>query len=81
MPGFKVSVDDLFLRVRNLPVGSIPAIRPIRRDLSRQVSPASSDSVLALVLAIVERSLQDGEPDCGGWATKSLITTADPGVA
>ncbi len=63
MPGFKVSVDDLFLRVRNLPVGSIPAIRPIRRDLSRQVSPASSDSVLALVLAIVERSLQDGEPD------------------
>ena len=63
MPGFKVSVGDLFLRVSNLPVGSIPAIRPIRRDLSRHVSGADRESVLALVLSIVERSLQDDEPD------------------
>ena len=56
-------VDALFLRVYDLPVRSIPTIRPIRRDLSRQVARANPESVLALALAIVERSLRDGEPD------------------
>jgi 3-methyladenine DNA glycosylase AlkD len=56
-------VNDLFLQVNALPVPSVPTIRPIRRELSRQVSGASPEVILSLALAILERSLGAGEPD------------------
>ena len=54
---------ELFDRVKALPSPTIPAIRPIRREVSRAVAEASAGEVLALVLEIVDRSLLEGEPD------------------
>ena len=56
-------VDELFSRVKALPAPTVPAIRPIRRELSRQVARNPADEVLALVQGIVERSLLKAEPD------------------
>ncbi len=80
MPGSSVLVDDLFLKVRNLPVRSVPTIRPIRRDLSRQVARANPESVLALALVIVERSLRDGEPDLR-WVGYEVVHYHRPTLA
>ena len=63
MPSNNGLVEELFLRVNNLPIPSVPTIRPIRRELSRQVARADSDAVLSLALAILERSLRESEPD------------------
>ena len=54
-------VDEIFERVAALPSPTVPAIRPIRRELSRRVARSSADEVLALVEGIVERSLLEGE--------------------
>ena len=56
-------VDELFSRVKALPAPTVPAIRPIRREFSRLVAKEESAAVLALVLAVVERSLLVGEQD------------------
>lgn len=56
-------VDDLFQQVNNLSVPSVPTIRALRRDLSRKVASAQPEAVLSLVLAILERSKRDHEPD------------------
>ena len=56
-------VDELFERVRALPIPSIPAIRPIRREISRTVSKCGADEVLALAQDVVDRSLLEGERD------------------
>lgn len=63
MTNFTNLVDELFSRVQALPFGTIPAIRPIRREVSLQVASASVDQVVALVQVIVGRSLLVGEPD------------------
>ena len=63
MQGARELADDLFQQVKNLPVAAVPTIRPIRRGLSRQVAGASPETVLAVALAIVERSLRVDEPD------------------
>ena len=55
--------DSLFRQVSNLPILSVPVIRPIRRDISRQVAKAAPSAVLSLALTILERSLREGEPD------------------
>ena len=54
-------VDELFSRVKALPAPTVPAIRPIRRECSRQLANASAGEVLAVVEAIADRSLLDGE--------------------
>lgn len=56
-------VAELFSRVNALPAPTIPAIRPIRREVSRRVAGAGAGEVLALVQDIIDRSLLDGEPD------------------
>ena len=53
-------VDELFSRVNALPAPTVPAIRPIRREISRRVSVASAGEVIALVQDIIERSLLEG---------------------
>ena len=50
-------------RVNALPAPTIPAIRPIRREVSRRVAKFASGEVLELVRAIVDRSLGEGERD------------------
>ena len=54
-------VDELFNRVKALSAPTVPSIRPIRREFSRQVAGASADEVMGLVQSIVERSLLEGE--------------------
>ena len=56
-------VAELFGGVNALPAPTIPAIRPLRRELTRQVAGAGAGEVLALVQDIVDRSLLDGERD------------------
>ena len=53
-------VDELFDRVMALPAPTVPAIRPVRREFSRRLAKASADEVVALVQAIVDRSLLEG---------------------
>lgn len=54
-------VDELFSRVTALPAPTVPSIRPIRREVSRQVAGASAEEVIGLVQNIVQRSLLEGE--------------------
>ena len=54
-------VDELFSRVQALPAPTVPAIRPIRREYSRRLAAASVGNVLAVVQAIVDRSVLEGE--------------------
>ena len=54
---------ELFERVKALPSRTVPAIRPVRREVSRAIARAGVDDVLALVLEIIDRSLVEGEPD------------------
>lgn len=80
MPGFSVLVDDLFLRVYNLPFRSVPTIRPIRWDLTGQVAYADPESVLELALAILERSLRQDEPDLR-WVGYEIVHYHRPTLA
>ena len=61
MPGTIELVDDLFQRVNDLPTPSVPTIRPIRREFSRQVAKEDPKIVLALVMDVVQRSLLEGQ--------------------
>ncbi|MDE2778787.1 MAG: DNA alkylation repair protein [Chloroflexota bacterium] len=54
-------MNELFSRVNTLPTPTIPAIRPIRREISRRVARYAAGDVLELVQAIVDRSLREGE--------------------
>ena len=56
-------VDELFRRVKALPAPTVPAIRPIRQEFSRKLAKEAPTTVLNLVLAVVQRSLLEGEPD------------------
>ena len=80
MPSDTGLVDNLFLRVRNLPVRSVPTIRPIRRELSRNLARAESDFVLSFALDILERSLRDGEPDLR-WVGYEVVHYHRPTLA
>lgn len=57
------NVSELFDGVAALPAPTVPAIRPIRRELSRRIADKDAAAVKVLALAIIERSLRDGEPD------------------
>ncbi|MDE2843661.1 MAG: DNA alkylation repair protein [Chloroflexota bacterium] len=56
-------MNELFSRVNALPTPTIPAIRPIRREVSRRVARFAASEVLDIVRAIVYRSLGEGERD------------------
>ena len=56
-------VRKLFTRVTALPSPTIPAIRPIRREVSRTLARCDAEEVLALVQGIIDRSLREGERD------------------
>ena len=56
-------VDELFDRVMDLPAPTVPAIRPIRRELSRRMAGDDAAAVKALALAIIDRSLREGARD------------------
>lgn len=55
--------DELFQRVSALPAPTIPAIRPVRRELSRRLAGGDARDVLALVQSIIDRSLLEGQRD------------------
>ena len=63
MTDFVSLVDELFNRVKALPVPSVPSIRPVRREFSLKLAKEAPTAVLALVLEVVGRSLREGEPD------------------
>ena len=63
---------ELFDRVEALPTASVPAIRSLRRELSRQLARASADTAITLARDIVGRSLQPGAPDLR-WVAYELL--------
>jgi 3-methyladenine DNA glycosylase AlkD len=80
MPETKDLGSDLFQQVVNLAAPTVPTVRPIRRDLSRRIARATPESVLALALAIVERSLREGEPDLR-WVGYEVVHYHRPSLA
>ncbi len=80
MPGTDDLVGDLFQRVRELSAPSVPTIRPIRRELNRQVARAEPEAIMSLALAILERSRREGEPDLR-WVGYEIVHYHRPTLA
>ena len=62
----------LFDQVSALPQITVPAVRPLRRELSRQVKDAAAGRALEVARAIIERSTQPGAPDLR-WTAFELL--------
>ncbi len=80
MPGTDELVGDLFQRFRELSAPSVPTIRPIRRELNRQVARAEPEAIMSLALAILERSRREGEPDLR-WVGYEIVHYHRPTLA
>lgn len=63
---------EFFDRVAALPQVTVPAVRPLRRELSGQVKDAVAGTVMELAQAIIARSLHPGAPDLR-WTAFDLL--------
>ena len=63
---------QLFAQVAALPRLTVPAVRPLRRELSRQVKAAAPAAVLDLARAIIQQSTQPGAADLR-WVAFELL--------
>ena len=80
MAGSAELLDHLFQGVKDLSAPSVPTIRPIRRELSRQLASVNQESVRSLVLGILERSMREGEPDLR-WVGYEIVHYHRPTLA
>ena len=62
----------LFDQVAALPQVTVPAVRPLRRELTRQVKDAAAGRVVELARAIIARAIQPGAPDLR-WTAFELL--------
>ncbi len=72
MPESSELTAELFERVKALPAPKVPAIRPIRRELTRRLSGGDPGSLLALAEEIIDRSLNFAAVDLR-WVACELV--------
>ncbi len=73
-------VDDLFQKVNDLPDFTVPAIRPIRREVSRTMAKWDPESVVAAALAVKQKSQHSGQPDLR-WVAYELVHYHKPALS
>lgn len=71
--------NQLFDQATALPCLTVPAVRPLRQDLSRQLKTAGSGVVLDLAWEIIARSTAAGNPDLR-WVAFELIHYHQPAM-
>lgn len=72
-PEYPAAANQLFAQVAALPCLTVPAVRPLRRELSRQVKAAAPEAVLDLSRAIIARSTAGLDAPDLRWAAFELI--------